>query len=265
MLPQGLDNQLLLNYYIAIASFTILYYDWFLTAIDEINYIWPPKNRLTFGSTLYFLNRYLALLSHVLVVYEALASHLDDHLFARLICLLRVSALYGNSRVVICMLSLIIIACFGVVLWSTLLWYPSKSTGSKVSTFLHRDFIRGCNPLYPQVQALRIAMTWASVLIFDVVIFILTLYKALRVGWAQPGTLFHILLRDGAIYFIILFFANLANILTFFFAPPLLKGLGGLVTNILYATLVSRLMLNLRVESSQQNEERARAQDVDVA
>lgn len=43
----------------------ILYYDYTLTLINEITFFWPPKNRLTWPSLLYFITRYFAVLGHI--------------------------------------------------------------------------------------------------------------------------------------------------------------------------------------------------------
>ena len=43
----------------------ILYYDWLLCLGDEIELVWLRGKRLSAASILYFLTRYLALLSHV--------------------------------------------------------------------------------------------------------------------------------------------------------------------------------------------------------
>ena len=46
---------------------------------------------------------------------------------------------------------------------------------------------------------LDLAITWSTVLVFDIVVFILTLYQALHIGLNHPLTLLHVLLRDGTI------------------------------------------------------------------
>ncbi|KAI0063002.1 hypothetical protein BV25DRAFT_1915734 [Artomyces pyxidatus] len=265
----GLDVQLTINYYLALVSFTILYYDYALTIIMEIDVFWPPKNRISFASVLYFLNRYLSVLGQVLVVYEIFVDSPTEHIallqfLAAALCLLRVSALYDNHRAIIGLLATIILGCIGTVCWSSFAYHP-HGPGTQME-FFQLPGVRGCNPLYPKSEALRLGLTWSGVLVFDVIVFILTFYKAVRIGgFRRPNTLFHLLLRDGTVYFVVLFLANLANILTFLLAPPLLKGINGLVTNVLSATLVSRLMLNLRVESAKLNEERMNAETLGIA
>jgi hypothetical protein len=91
-----------------------------------------------------------------------------------------------------------------------------------------------------------------GVLVFDSVIFSLTLNKAFKMG--RGIRLLDVIVRDGTMYFSALFIVNLANILILLFAPPLLKSSTTSMTNVLSITLVSRLMLNLRAQSSAQVE-----------
>jgi len=82
------------------------------------------------------------------------------------------------------------------------------------------------------------------VLVFDSVIFFLTLYKAFAIG--RGVRLLNVIVRDGTMYFSALFFMNLGNIMTLRFAPPLLKTSTTTFTNVISTTLVTRLVLNLR-------------------
>ncbi|KAI0259173.1 hypothetical protein BC834DRAFT_974497 [Gloeopeniophorella convolvens] len=225
------------NHYLALASFVILYYDYLLTLPREIEYLWPPRHRVTFASSLYFLNRYMAIFGHMPVAYEIFAaspSHQVDilsscrslqrfneyyvavsQLFAAVICLLRVSALYNSKsrRSVVIFLSTIIVATVTIACWATIVPHPHDR-----HIFLHHG-AGGCNPLYKEKEARRMALAWSGVLVYDVAVFGLTVYKAMNVGWRRPQTLFGVMLRDGALYFVVLFFANLANAVTFLTAP----------------------------------------------
>ncbi|KAI0259169.1 hypothetical protein BC834DRAFT_974493 [Gloeopeniophorella convolvens] len=104
------------------------------------------------------------------------------------------------------------------------------------------------------VSGQRIALAWGIVLVLDFAVFVLTLYKALRVGWRQPMTIIYVLLRDGSLYFATMFLANLFNILTCLFAPPVLKGVSSVLTSVLCSTLVSRMMINLRQRISSERD-----------
>ncbi|KAI6012069.1 hypothetical protein PISMIDRAFT_332445 [Pisolithus microcarpus 441] len=75
------------------------------------------------------------------------------------------------------------------------------------------------------------------------------MYKTSKVGVQSFGhskpDLVVLLLRDGAIYFGIVAIANLANIVSFYAAPELLKGGLSTFSICIAITMVSRLMLNL--------------------
>ncbi|KAG6907332.1 hypothetical protein DXG01_009378 [Tephrocybe rancida] len=60
-----------------------------------------------------------------------------------------------------------------------------------------------------------LANAWIGLVLFDVLIFGMTLFKSWGRGYAGGRSFFKLLLRDGAIYFGIMAIAELVNILTF--------------------------------------------------
>jgi Family of unknown function (DUF6533) len=46
----------------------ILYYDYALTFSREVEFFWPHENRVGWVSSLYFLNRYVAIFGHIPIV-----------------------------------------------------------------------------------------------------------------------------------------------------------------------------------------------------
>ncbi|KAH9953084.1 hypothetical protein BC827DRAFT_1159444 [Russula dissimulans] len=100
----------------------------------------------------------------------------------------------------------------------------------------------------------------------SIVIFSLILYKAFKGG--RGVRLLDVIVRDGTmIYFSyepfslftdktltmpnrVLFTINPANMFNLRFSPPLLRSSTATVTNVLSATLVSRLVLNLREQNA---------------
>jgi hypothetical protein len=50
----------------------ILYYDYNLTFSSEVESFWPHRNRLGFVSSVYFLNRYVAVFGHIPIVLKLL-------------------------------------------------------------------------------------------------------------------------------------------------------------------------------------------------
>ncbi|KAH8828841.1 hypothetical protein DL96DRAFT_1708018 [Flagelloscypha sp. PMI_526] len=106
-------------------------------------------------------------------------------------------------------------------------------------------------------SAIRLAISYEVLFVYDTIIFLFILYKTWRyppsivIGTPSPVTLYPL----GAFYFMFMALANLANILTFCLAPVLediltlttvfLRGRLSTFTSCLAVTLVSRMMLNL--------------------
>ncbi len=57
----------------------ILYYDYILTFSCEVEVFWPHENRVGWVSSLYFLNRYVAIFGYFPIVLELILS--SDSLF----------------------------------------------------------------------------------------------------------------------------------------------------------------------------------------
>jgi hypothetical protein len=89
---------------------------------------------------------------------------------------------------------------------------------------------------------------WAAPLFTDACIFFLTLWRTARYyrkKHAHMSTV-QLVLRDGTIYFAVIFSANLMNTFIYFLAPEDLKAMGASFSQILTAIMISRLQLNLR-------------------
>ncbi|KAF8193254.1 hypothetical protein K438DRAFT_1969733 [Mycena galopus ATCC 62051] len=80
------------------------------------------------------------------------------------------------------------------------------------------------------VRNIRIAAAWSGMLVFDITIFILTVYQALRYE-TRSGSLFSIMFRDGAMYFGIMIAVNSANIATYVYGGPLVSGCATTIVN----------------------------------
>ncbi|KAF8874531.1 hypothetical protein BD779DRAFT_250608 [Infundibulicybe gibba] len=153
---------------------------------------------------------------------------------------LRVYALYGrSSRALWCMI-IVGTATFSVACWA--LFAGQATTVSKQTS--------GCHIGLSYDTSKRLATAWEALFVYDSMIFALTLVKTWWVGrnikirTRQPS-LITLLLRDGAIYFAVMALSNLANILTFYFCGPFLRGGLSTFSSSISVTMVSRLMLNL--------------------
>ncbi|KAI0246878.1 hypothetical protein BJV78DRAFT_94089 [Lactifluus subvellereus] len=248
-----------LNSIIDLSSAVILYYDYALTLPREIQFLWPPHNKLGWFTLTCLLNRYLPIFGHIpfVILYFVpgnflVCNRLHEYrrglvmviqVLVATLCIIRVYALYGRSRRV---LGLLLVIYITAIINTSVILTISHQTGTK--TALVVSSIRGCNQITTASGGLYTALAWAGVLIFDSVIFFLTLYKAFTIG--RGIFLLDVIVRDGAVYFSALFIMNLVNILMLRFAPPVLKNSTATLTNVISTTLITRLVLNLREQNT---------------
>ncbi|KAJ7187440.1 hypothetical protein GGX14DRAFT_485543 [Mycena pura] len=131
---------------------------------------------------------------------------------------------------------------FGAVLLGISCWALIGRSGVPQSNSV------GCHIAFSEKLGVYLAVPWEALFTYDVVIFTALLYKSLHKR-SESGLRRHpilsLLVRDGAIYFVIMALVNLANIITYFVAGPLLRGSLSSMANCMSVTLTSRLILNL--------------------
>ncbi|KAA1473152.1 hypothetical protein DENSPDRAFT_881815 [Dentipellis sp. KUC8613] len=267
---RSLVPQLRANYAVTLLSLVILYYDFVLTLAQEIELYWPSQHPLGWASSIFLVNRYLTVLGHFPIVAELFLTYKQAgavdlwnssfasagqtciaiqgyhnyyivilQLLVAALCFLRIYALYDRNVGVIWFFASLGIGAFALGTWSNLA-AGKKSSASGLPHILPIDII-GCHSLTPREVGKQLAIAWTGVLVIDCSVFFMTLYRASRIQ--MQGRLLHILVRDGAIA---LFLTNLSNVLLFLLGPPASKGTLAIFTNVLSATLINRLMLNLR-------------------
>ncbi|KAF5318787.1 hypothetical protein D9619_010639 [Psilocybe cf. subviscida] len=120
----------------------------------------------------------------------------------------------------------------------------------------------GCDTGLDYKTSIRIAGAWEALLVYDCIIFGLTIYKTwtARLDHVITGIsipLITLLLRDGAVLpelfrasnlclkIRVLVLCNLLNILTFYFTGPFWRGNLATFASCMSLTMICRLMLNL--------------------
>ncbi|KAH9059741.1 hypothetical protein EDB87DRAFT_735933 [Lactarius vividus] len=260
-----IERHLFLNYVFNTFPVAILYYDYALTLSREVEYFWPNPYRTGWVSSIFFLNRYFAIFGHIPIVINLIPDtscepqnawkmhHYKGYfsmvvqLLVAVLCSMRVYALYNkNNRI---LLSLVALAGASIIVGFVAIATESDDVVTRVPP----PMTPICHPSLglSEEGGSFLSIAWSGLLAFDVAVFVLTLYKAVKVGYNIP--LVQILVRDGSLYFVVLSIVNLANILTLQFAPTLLKNSVIPLTNTfsLSATLISRLMLRLRSDRIQ--------------
>ncbi|KAH7912631.1 hypothetical protein BJ138DRAFT_1100129 [Hygrophoropsis aurantiaca] len=232
------------NTIVPLISYSILIYDYLLTFSVEVERFWR-RPTLSWAYVLFFANRYINLVGHIPVAAKTFwASNPTLHedtrynqfvivfiqVIGAILMIMRVYALYDKNRRILFPLLLL-----GMVVLTVGFGYAYVTVELQRFTSVALTLDR-----------LGLAIAWSGLLVFDAVIFALTLYKSWCNGSIGERTLVDIVLRDGTLYFAIMTAANVGNILTFLLAAPAARASGSTITNILSATMISRLMLNLR-------------------
>ncbi|KZV61748.1 hypothetical protein PENSPDRAFT_284329 [Peniophora sp. CONT] len=256
----SISHNLYVNYVLQAVPLVILYYDYLLTLGDEIENYWPPRRPLTWLSGLFLGTRYLTLLGFVPIVVtmvwgtetavrkcgpvQLYHSFLEILLQipVGLLCLLRVYALYSKDRRILWGLTL-----SGLILLAIAIYFVTTLNGHAPAYFWSSAPL--CGNSRTADDGIRFAACWSAVLVFDFLVFLLTAVRAFRV-W-QSGVIVRVVLRDGVLYFCALAASNLLNIIVLVAATPLLKTTFASLTNVLSVTLISRLMLNLRSDTTE--------------
>ncbi|KAF7299834.1 hypothetical protein HMN09_00990300 [Mycena chlorophos] len=247
--------------FITAVSYTLLIHEYFLTFGAEVDRFWHRRrSRTTLPALLFFLNRYATIAGNVPLLMEAFwmaepsvsgprscvdpkrsanssrcASIETYHefyicvtqLLVAVIIVVRTYALYGRTRPMMIFLIALTIACFAVAMGGMVISIRAPDVGV---TF---GIAPGCASTKGTKQSLGLIMAWTAMGTFDCTIFALTLYRTLQNGapWRLPASLsrklggfgvLHVLLRDGAIYFLVMALFNVANIITFAVRSPTL-------------------------------------------
>ncbi|KAJ7636459.1 hypothetical protein FB45DRAFT_906646 [Roridomyces roridus] len=245
-----------------LVPFTIICYDYILTFDQEVSRFWGGP--LTWGSFCFYLNRYSSLLGVIPMVFQytmttrdpakypvrflchALRSYhqnfaLISQILVGVILVIRTYALYERSKKVLALMLLVV----------------TGSTVSALRLLFTKTDLNELSPVAasfacpfgePHAERLRLAECWAGLLVFDVTIFSLTLYKILvlhRDFPARRGSLLRTLLRDGTMYFGIMVICTSVLIGTYTLGGPFISGAPTTFVNVLSSVMVSRLMFNL--------------------
>lgn len=235
-----------------VGTFTMMWYDAIITIGQEVEHIW--KKKFSPFTVLWFMNRYLPLFGYIPVMISLHAQWSPEacHKFIRYpeslkiatsfavgaIFIVRIYAIYSRNMMMVVLGGVCLAAELIVKLWALL---------DITVLDLPPGFI-GCIPVGKSHHP-RFVFTWVAELGFDTVMFITTSYRALRYNRLRRGTamsLFYLILRDGALYFGVIFVANLVTVLMFLFAAEDIKALNATFSSAITNVLVWRLILNLR-------------------
>ncbi|KAH9941203.1 uncharacterized protein BXZ73DRAFT_98418 [Epithele typhae] len=226
--------------YLHLVGVVILYFDYLLTIDEEYWRIWRPRKTLR-TTWLFYLNRYLPLVADIAVNFGNFYGYWNEHFplcsapdgqnadhaahrySCRQYAFFRQVLLIANQVVVCLCLFLRTFALYGrnwhvggaVLGFAGILF--GVSCWSVVGQHEDVQLKGGCHLAADRLTAIRIAVAWESLFLFDL----------MRHGLRQP-----------------------ANTLTFYFAEPLLRGCLSTAASSISVTMMSRLMLNLQASAS---------------
>ncbi|KAF8490575.1 hypothetical protein JB92DRAFT_1304134 [Gautieria morchelliformis] len=237
-------TRLVASKYYLLASIVTLYFDHVLTFGQEVKSLW--RRPASVPGVLFLLNRYYPLLVYAVVLlafkYFPFAAPLVSEAILGLIVVLRLFALYGRNFMI---LSLLVPA-----------YITQLVLGGWASVAIVRDAGlpqgSGCIVTVPTELVYRFAWLWASQVVFDTMVFGLTASRIIFLRkWGLKMPLTTLFLRDGLIYFAVMFSAKLLNFLLFWSTVTSnLVTLNWAFNNIITIIMVNRLVLNLREEGS---------------
>jgi len=256
-----LDDVILVKYF-HVASVAILAYDCLMMLPDEIRYIW--KAQWSWGMMLYLLTRYLAFFDASILmaflfdtnipaakcatVYGAVGwFELVGITVAEVVLFMRTYAIWGQSRrilYVLILLFLIIIPCAVVMKLdiSTLDYFPSP-------------FPR-IAPCFSGGKKSILYIDYALVLGVEFVVLLLTIWIGIKQWREEVNPLTTVLYRDAITFSSILFASSIANVSVLAGTPSIALHLLLLEPQrVLHSVLTSRIILHLRIASSDAQED----------
>ncbi|CAE7149578.1 unnamed protein product [Rhizoctonia solani] len=238
-----------------LARFCILIYDHILTFPQEVELVW--KQQRSWVSALFLLNRYITPLVLMVDIYDkgGLADFLPQSFcvnwyFAEAvwnlvafglihaIVALRVHAIWGRPRWLSITLSVLFVTYF-VATAAIAVKFQIELAHTVAYNSLFRLCFAAVSPY--------LWTCWLPALIFESVVFILTVIKAVEHSKRKLNTpVVHVLYRDGIIYFFIISLCSLFNMMVWLLAPPTLVALSKYFVLCVVPTMGARLILNLR-------------------
>ncbi|PPR06274.1 hypothetical protein CVT24_000893 [Panaeolus cyanescens] len=237
----------------------MLCYDHLLTFDDEIRYMWNRKKGFPFW--LFLIFRYVTpIVSLINLVSEHDPNWIGDvcknwiwlpvavgpivSMATGIILILRVHAIYSQADWVLWVTVPVYLGQLVVMGWAIPSGVPAQLPPGWV----------GCIPIPEPGTGIRLSSIYIAALVFDAVIFALTLGRAIY--YRFTGSLIPLItlvIRDGTLYFAVIFTVNLTNVFLLALAPADLSAINAPFASMITAILVARLMMNLRAAADNQS------------
>ncbi|KAJ3563058.1 hypothetical protein NP233_g9186 [Leucocoprinus birnbaumii] len=259
-------ESLQVNWILSIVSMTLIIYDYLLTFNDEVERFWPRRLKyllrigsydnecntdsgphdqynsptfwsgLTWAALLFCLNRCKHLQvfhQYMVLIIQALVASMMT---------MRVYALYDRKLWIVILFIIVCSSAVGVATWAIMM-------GTRPEVEAHPSVVPtpyGCGMPMSETGAHYVVLAWTGELVFDILVFGMTLYKTLTLPRGGGIGLVSKIMRDGTMYFGAMVLVNVGNFLCLLLGGPLSRSSVTMLTNVISSVMVSRLMLNLR-------------------
>jgi len=262
MVDNGAIDSIILDYrnsvltkYVGVAGFTVLLWDHIITFSDEVQFIW--KGGKGPAVYLFLLNRYLIVFSFMVnlwayfrtswslsscrhfVRYEGSMTMIGISI-ADIMMFMRIRALYPRMWSVQAFVFSIFLTFVGVNSWLLTHGVPVPHPAYPLvdsCTMIFETKIPG---------ALTSSSAWLP-LLYDTIVVSLTIIRtASSVVSKNPSQMFRVLLREGLLYYSVIFAITLILTLMINFAPPSIKNITAQLHLIFTVAMLSRITLHLR-------------------
>ncbi|PBK96405.1 hypothetical protein ARMGADRAFT_1162874 [Armillaria gallica] len=239
--------------YVSVASATVMIHEWAILFDQEVSLMWNSPWNLV--KVLYIISRYFPILDVAITLQEHIQPQADPKTclinydistmttgvgitISELILIVRTCALYGNRKKVIYGLGTVWTIWVSVNIWVVITFMKSSVFEYQPSLVLPGCYLASDNPI--------IFVCFASLLLLEVLLLILHVWKALRLLRESRNDLISTFFRDGVIYYMCLFPLTLANVLVILLAPVDMLDLLATLMRVFHSTMCCRLLLGLR-------------------
>jgi len=244
--------------YAQVAAAALVTYDAFLTLEDEVHLIW--RRRWGFGTAIYFLNRYGVPVQAGLNIVAILDANLSlDACYSwnvwstwiipivlmliESLLVMRVSSMYSTRWVTIPLVVLYILGA-ATMLAITGVVMEGVEAGPSPAPVVTGCVLNGSAEFFWAM--------WIPSLVLETTMLFLTIARTARhLRKRAAMSVMHVILRDGVVYFCVIFVSMLSNLLVYLCAPPLYFSLLSQLMLSLSSMVAVRLFLNLRMAAHQ--------------
>ncbi|KEP46762.1 dephospho-CoA kinase [Rhizoctonia solani 123E] len=243
--------------YMGVAGYALLIYDHILTFPAEVELIWKAdkQNVVTW---LFFLNRYIVPIILGVDLYDkgGLASHLSIK-FCQVWFVIEGYLNVLSFAAVHALVAMRVNAVWGRRKWVTILLWTGGTlyivgTLSIISPGIFQVLVMKVapNPIFNVCFGTITTYfwtVWIPPIIFEVIIFTLTIIKAIEHRHKNVKTpVAYILYRDGFLYFLVIMMCSIFPLIVWLVGPPTLVAMPKYFTQAVVNVMGFRLVLNLR-------------------